>query len=50
LFFGFFALLPIKKRMEPIEFFMTTMVMDMQAPQYGEEKLEDFFNQEAKNK
>jgi uncharacterized protein YbjT (DUF2867 family) len=34
----------------PIEFFMTTMVMDMEAPQFGREKLEDFFNQEAKNK
>jgi len=32
----------------PIEFFMTTMVMDMQAPQYGKHKLEDFFNEEAK--
>jgi len=34
----------------PIEFFMTTMVMDMQAPQYGKFKLEDFFNdQTSKN-
>ncbi|MEZ4917969.1 MAG: SDR family oxidoreductase [Saprospiraceae bacterium] len=32
----------------PIEFFMTTMVMDMEAPQYGIHKLEDFFNDEAK--
>jgi len=31
-----------------IEFFMTTMVMDMQAPQFGKEKLENFFNNEAK--
>ena len=31
-----------------IEFFMTTMVMDMTAPLFGEEKLEDFFNNEAK--
>jgi len=28
----------------PLEFFMTTMVMDMQAPQYGNHKLEDYFN------
>ena len=34
----------------PIEFFMTTMVMDMQAPQYGKLKLEDFFkDQPSKN-
>lgn len=32
----------------PIEFFMTTMVIDMQAPQYGELKLEDFFNEQIK--
>ena len=31
----------------PIEFFMTTMVMDMEAPQFGNCKLEDFFNDEA---
>ena len=31
----------------PIEFFMTTMVMDMEAPQFGNHKLEDFFNDEA---
>lgn len=31
-----------------IEFFMTTMVMDMTAPLFGKEKLEDFFNNEAK--
>lgn len=31
-----------------IEFFMTTMVMDMTAPQYGTHKLKDFFNEEAK--
>jgi len=34
----------------PIEFFMTTMVMDMQAPQFGNERLEEFFNDEVKNK
>ncbi len=28
----------------PIEFFMSTMVMDMQAPKYGKHHLEDFFN------
>ncbi len=32
----------------PIEFFMTTMVMDMKAPQFGKERLKDFFNNEAK--
>lgn len=31
----------------PLEFFMTTMVMDMQAPQYGIHKLEDYFNEKA---
>ena len=31
----------------PIEFFMTTMVIDMQAPQYGKLKLEDFFNEQT---
>lgn len=31
-----------------IEFFMTTMVMDMTAPLFGEEKLKNFFNNEAK--
>ena len=31
----------------PIEFFMTTMVMDMEAPKFGNHKLEDFFNDEA---
>jgi len=31
----------------PIEFFMTTMVMDMEAPQFGNCKLEDFFYDEA---
>lgn len=34
----------------PIEFFMTTMVMDMQAPQYGKLKLEDFFNDQTRKK
>lgn len=33
-----------------IEFFMTTMVMDMQAPQFGNERLKDFFSNEAKSK
>lgn len=32
----------------PIEFFMTTMVMDMRSPQYGTHHLEDFFNQNAR--
>lgn len=32
----------------PLEFFMTTMVMNMQAPQYGRRKLEDHFNEEAR--
>ncbi len=31
----------------PIEFFLTTMAMDMSAPQYGEIKLETFFNENA---
>ena len=34
----------------PIEFFMTTMVMDMQAPQYGTHSLKDFFNETAQKK
>lgn len=32
----------------PLEFFMTTMVMDMSSPQYGTHRLEDFFNEQAK--
>ncbi len=32
----------------PIEFFMTTMVIDMQAPLYGNLKLEDYFNETVK--
>ena len=31
----------------PIEFFMTVMGMDMQAPQYGKHKLKDFFNEQV---
>ena len=31
----------------PLEFFMTTMVMDMQAPKYGKHKLEDYFNEQV---
>ena len=31
-----------------IEFFMTTMVMDMQSPQFGKEKLEEFFKDEIR--
>lgn len=31
----------------PLEFFMTTMVMDMQAPQYGKYKLEKYFNEQV---
>jgi len=31
----------------PIEFFLTTMAMDMQAPPYGNHKLEDFFIEEV---
>lgn len=33
----------------PIEFFMTTMVMDMQAPKYGKHHLEDFFKASVHN-
>ncbi len=32
----------------PVEFFMTTMVMDMIAPSYGSHSLEDFFIKKAK--
>lgn len=32
----------------PLEFFMTTMVMDMKSPQYGIHKLADFFNEKAR--
>ena len=32
----------------PIEFFMTAMAFDNIAPQFGESKLEDFFNQEVR--
>lgn len=31
----------------PLEFFLTAMAMNMQAPTYGEKKLEDFFNREV---
>lgn len=43
----FFRTFTNQKTYGPIEFFMTTMVMDMQAPLYGKEKLEDFFNKEV---
>jgi uncharacterized protein YbjT (DUF2867 family) len=33
----------------PVEFFMTTMVMEMVAPQYGTNKLSDYFNEKAKD-
>jgi len=32
----------------PIELFQTTMVMDMQAQKYGNQRLKDFFNEELK--
>ncbi len=32
----------------PLEFFMTTMVMDMRSPQYGTHKLENFFNEQVR--
>ncbi len=44
----FFRTFTNQKTYGPIEFFLTIMVMDMQAPKYGKEKLEDFFNQEVK--
>ncbi len=44
----FFRSFTNQKTYGPIEFFLTVMVMDMQAPKYGKEKLEDFFNQEVK--
>lgn len=31
----------------PLEFFMTTMVMDMESPQYGTHKLETFFKEQV---
>lgn len=33
----------------PLEFFMTTMAMDMQSPQYGKHHLEDFFKASVHN-
>ncbi len=33
----------------PMEFFLTTMVMNMVAPEYGINKLEDYFNEKAKD-
>ena len=33
----------------PLEFFLTAMAMNMQAPTYGEEKLEDFFKREVES-
>lgn len=32
----------------PFEFFLTTMAIDMAAPMYGKNRLEDFFNKKAK--
>jgi len=34
----------------PIEFFMSTMAMDMQAPKYGKHQLEDFFHASVNKK
>jgi len=34
----------------PLEFFLTAMAMNMQAPTYGEEKLEDFFKREVERR
>lgn len=34
----------------PLEFFLTTMVMDMQAPQYGKHKIEDYFTDQVNKK
>lgn len=34
----------------PIEFFLTTMVMDMEAPLYGEQKLEEYLDKLANKK
>ena len=34
----------------PLEFFLTAMAMDMQAPVYGSERLEDFFRCEVENR
>ncbi len=34
----------------PLEFFMTTMVLDMRAPEYGKHKLEDYFNEQVNKK
>jgi uncharacterized protein YbjT (DUF2867 family) len=39
-----------QKTYGPIEFFLTTMVMEMVAPEYGINKLEDYFNEKAKGK
>ena len=40
-------LLTSAKTYGPLEFFLTAMAMDMQAPTYGEERLEDFFKKEV---
>ncbi len=47
-FLWFFRSFTSQKTYGPIEFFLTVMVLDMQAPKYGKEKLADFFNQEVK--
>jgi len=36
-----------QKTYGPIEFFLTIMAMDMQAPQYGKHKLENYFNEQV---
>lgn len=44
-----FRIFTTSKFYGPFEFFMTTMVIDMQAPQYGKHKLEDYFIDQVKN-
>jgi len=36
-----------QKTYGPIEFFLTIMAMDMQAPQYGKYKLENYFSDQV---
>ena len=45
---GFLRTFTRVKTYGPLEFFLTTMAMDMKAPAYGTRKLEDFFREEAK--
>lgn len=47
IFLWLFRTFTSSKTYGPLEFFMTTMTMDMQAPQYGKHRLENYFAEEV---